>query len=89
VGDLIAEVPLEIEDSTIRYLLGKLAFGSDAWARLLREGRDRGTLRRLYGASPGALLAALQQAADDPSLIRNPGAWLTRTVPALVLEATA
>ncbi len=83
VPDLMAEVPADVEDSTIRYLLGKLACSSSGWSALLAGGRDRATLRRLYTSSPAALLAALQQAADDPAQIRSPGAWLTRTVPAI------
>jgi len=83
LADLVASVPEEVSDSTCRYLLGRLAERSGAWAQLVTDSRDRATLRRLYVSSPGALLTALQQAADEPDQIRNPGAWLTRTVPAI------
>jgi len=82
-ADWMSDLPSELDNSTTRYLLAKLAISSNLWAAALRSPRDLSLLTRLHVSHPAELIAALQQVHDDPAEIRNPGAWLTRTVPAI------
>lgn len=72
--------------NTASYLLGKLGSQRTGWRLLLETPGEIEKLRALGMRYSAALTAALQQATDDAEKIRNPGAWLTRTVPAIARE---
>lgn len=86
LADAVLSVPLQIADPDCRYMLAKLSQRAPAWGRVLADPQERANLVRLFEAHGGALLGALQSAAFDPGLVRNPGAWLNRTVPAIARE---
>jgi hypothetical protein len=79
---LVAE---DVTSSDARFLLGKLAQSDPRWYRFLVHPRDQRTLRRLNAESPAALVESLRQAQERDD-IGNPGAWLTRTVPAVAAD---
>jgi hypothetical protein len=82
------ELPL-VDDigDTAAYLLVKLGRAQQAWAGLVGEPGEVSQLRKLGHDHRGELVMALQQAVDDPTKIRNPGAWLRTTVLAIAREA--
>jgi hypothetical protein len=75
-------VPEGVADPDTRFNLAKLASQSARWRRVLLQPRDRQLLERFARELPRALAAAVEQARDDDQ-IRNPGAWLGSTVPAI------
>lgn len=87
LADAMLSVPPQIADPDSRYLLAKFSKRSPTWARVLTDPQERANLVRLFEAHGAALFGALQSAAFDPGLVRNPGAWLNRTVPAIAREA--
>jgi hypothetical protein len=76
IAEWVDAVPDAIGDPDVRYLLGKLAWSSEAWrAALQRQGREIVWLCQRY---PSQIRQLLEQESLEPTA-RKPVRWLTAT----------
>lgn len=84
LADVVAELPPSIVSPDVRYLLAKLRISWPAWRDFPRSATDLALLERLEAIALGPLISALEQETLYGSA-KKPGAWLSRTVPAIAM----
>lgn len=74
--DVSDQVPRQVDDDQIRYLIAKLVATLPAWSKVLSDESDRRLLVHLHAQHRDALRLALEQERTQPKA-RNAAAWLS------------